>query len=186
MDTKIKIVIASAVIIFYPLSIENNANAGFYDWLTDQEEFPIQLVYTPASQAEESTNSFENLFAWTRRESLDSAKEEKPQIKIIKTHIVRATGYSSTPDQTDDTPFITASGTNVRDGIIAANFHLGGRRVPFGTLIRIPEVYGEKIFIVEDRMNARYTNNIDIWFPERTLAKEFGSKRVTIEIIDES
>jgi len=185
MDIKIKIVIASAIIIFYPLSIKNNADAGFYDWLVNEEEPLMLLVYTPAKNR---ANSFENLFTWSRRGSKDTDKAEdlKPEIKIVKTHTVRATGYSSTPDQTDDTPFITASGTYVRDGIIAANFYMNGYRVPFGTLIRIPEIYGEKIFTVEDRMNNRYINNIDIWFPERSLAKEFGSKRVTIEIIEES
>ncbi|MDP3003980.1 MAG: hypothetical protein Q8N43_00505, partial [Candidatus Azambacteria bacterium] len=39
-----------------------------------------------------------------------------------KTMKVVLTAYSSTPDQTDDTPFITASNTRVRDGIVAANF----------------------------------------------------------------
>ncbi|MDP3696818.1 MAG: hypothetical protein Q8R55_02175, partial [Candidatus Taylorbacteria bacterium] len=113
-------------------------------------------------------------------------EKNKDKFQVIRTHVVRATGYSSTPDQTDSTPFITASGTRVRDGIIAANVYQNGRRLPFGTLVRIPEVYGDKIFVVEDRMNIRYKNNIDIWFPERSLAKTFGSKKVTIEIVEES
>lgn len=185
MDAKIKVIIASAVIAVCSLSVNVNANAGFYNWLeNEKEESIIQLSYTPADN---NTNTFENLFAWSKRKfQTDELEEEEPTIKVVKTHIVRATGYSSTPDQTDDSPFITASGTTVRDGIIAANFHSNGRRVPFGTLVRIPEIYGEKIFIVEDRMNARYTNNIDVWFPERSLAKEFGSRRITIEIVEES
>ena len=69
---------------------------------------------------------------------------------------------------------------------MAENFYVNGRRVPFGTLVRIPEIYGDKVFVVEDRMNARYTNNIDIWFPERNLEKTLGSKRVVIEIVQES
>jgi 3D (Asp-Asp-Asp) domain-containing protein len=92
-------------------------------------------------------------------------------------YVVAATGYSSTPEQTDDTPFITASGTHVRDGVIAANF------LPIGTIIKIPELFGDKTFIVEDRMNSRYWLNIDIWFSEKYLAKEFGLKVVKIEII---
>ena len=97
--------------------------------------------------------------------------------KSVTSYIVMASAYSSTPDQTDDTPFITAWGTNVRDGIIAANF------LPFGTLIKIPELYGDKTFVVEDRMNRRYTYKIDIWFPERSQAMEFGNKKVKIEVV---
>ena len=66
-----------------------------------------------------------------------------------KIMVVLATAYSSTPDQTDATPFITAWNTRVRDGILAANF------LPFGTLVKIPEVFGDKIFVVEDRMHQR-------------------------------
>ena len=106
--------------------------------------------------------------------------KETPQLKVVKTYEVRATGYSSTPDQTDSSPFITASGTRVRDGIIATNM------LPFGTKIRIPEVYGDKIFIVEDRMNRRYWMNVDIWFPTRNSALTFGSQKVTIEVVEES
>jgi len=95
-----------------------------------------------------------------------------------KTLWVIATAYSSTKDQTDSTPFITASGTHVRDGVIAANF------LPIGSMIKIPEIFGNKTFIVEDRMNQRYgSSRIDIWFSERDMAKEFGIKKVKIEII---
>lgn len=87
--------------------------------------------------------------------------------------------YSSTPDQTDDTPFITASGTHVRDGIIAANF------LPIGAKVRFPNIYGEKIFVVEDRMNSRYYYRADIWMPTRGDALQFGLRNTLIEIIRE-
>jgi len=106
-----------------------------------------------------------------------SASKKTASGAKTKTIIVTATGYSSTPDQTDDSPFITASGTYVRDGIIAANF------LPLGSAIKIPELFGNKIFIVEDRMNSRYWYNIDVWFANRDIAKTFGIKKVTIEIV---
>lgn len=86
------------------------------------------------------------------------------------------TAYSSEPWQTDDTPFITASGTHVRDGIVAANF------LPIGTKVRIPEIYGEKVFVVEDRMNARYYYHLDIWMAETPDAKAFGRKHLKVEV----
>ncbi len=87
------------------------------------------------------------------------------------------TAYSSTPEETDDTPFITASGERVRDGIIAANF------LPFGTKVRIPELFGEREFIVKDRMHRRKTNFVDIWMPSKELAQEFGIHQTAIEVI---
>ncbi|MDP2909542.1 MAG: hypothetical protein Q8N69_00475 [bacterium] len=89
------------------------------------------------------------------------------------------TAYSSTVWQTDDTPFITASGEWVRDGIVANNM------LPFGTRITIPEIYGDKTFIVEDRMAKRKGNyHVDIWFPEYYQAKNFGSQLTYIEVLE--
>jgi len=95
-------------------------------------------------------------------------------VQRITVHI---TAYSSTPDQTDDTPFITAAGTRVRDGIVAANF------LPLYTRIKIPELFGEKVFIVEDRMNRRFQNRVDIWFPDRASAMKFGLKKAEIVVL---
>ena len=99
--------------------------------------------------------------------------------KVIKKFKVTVTAYASVPEQTDDTPFITASGKRVGDGIIANNM------LPFGTKIRIPKLYGNKVFTVEDRM-ASYKGNyhVDIWMPEKTLAVNFGVKTAEIEILE--
>jgi len=106
-----------------------------------------------------------------------AANEAKGVAKIIKAIV---TAYSSTPDQTDDTPFITASGKHVADGIVANNM------LPIGTKIRIPSIYGNKILIVEDRMNKNKSNyHIDIWMPSRLLAVNFGVKTAEIEILED-
>lgn len=89
---------------------------------------------------------------------------------------VTATAYNSLPNQTDDTPFITASGTHVRLGVIAANF------LPMGTKVKIPDYYGDQVFIVEDRMNQRYDKRIDIWMEGIQEARQFGVRTVAIEV----
>lgn len=104
-----------------------------------------------------------------------------PDVKVIKAdRRIRATitAYTSTPGQTDDTPFIAASGKHVYDGMIAAN------GLPFGTIIKIPSLYGEKEFVVDDRMNARYGyGRMDVWLDtSRAEARKFGVKRVDVEI----
>lgn len=93
----------------------------------------------------------------------------------IRYHTV--TAYSSTVWQTDANPFITAAGTRVRNGIVAAN------TLPFGTKIMIPEVFGKKVFTVEDRMAPKNHHKIDIWFPTVQEAREFGVKRAKILVL---
>lgn len=97
-------------------------------------------------------------------------------IKARKTINVVVTAYSSTPDQTDDTPFITASGSTVHYGTLAANF------LPFGTKVRFPDYDENKIYVVEDRMNQRYPRRTDIWMETREDAKQFGIKTLKMEI----
>lgn len=89
---------------------------------------------------------------------------------------VPATAYNSLPGQTDDTPFITASGTTVRHGVLAANF------LPIGTRVKIPEIYGDQVFVVEDRMNSRYWKRVDIWMESYDDAIQFGLKNIEIEV----
>ena len=97
----------------------------------------------------------------------------------VKTVKVIITAYSSTVWQTDDTPFITASGKTVEQGIVANNM------LPFGTEIRIPELYGDEIFVVEDRMNQRKGYyHVDIWFADYEQAKNFGAKNTYIEVLE--
>lgn len=99
--------------------------------------------------------------------------------RAIRSMSVVVTAYSSTPWETWGNPFITAAGTYVKDGIIANNY------LPFGTRVRIPEIYGEKIFVVEDRMHSRKGNyHIDIWFPSYCEALNFGVKRTYIEVLE--
>lgn len=97
----------------------------------------------------------------------------------VKKLDVVITAYTSTPDQTDDSPFITASNKYVKDGIIANNM------LPFGTKVRIPELYGNKVFTVEDRMNKRKGNyRFDIWMADLEDAIHFGVKKVQIEVLE--
>ena len=90
------------------------------------------------------------------------------------------TAYTSDVAQTDSTPCITASGLDVCErnveNVVAANF------LPIGTRVRIPELYGDRIFYVEDRMNARYNYKMDIWMKDITDAREFGLKYAEVEI----
>ena len=90
------------------------------------------------------------------------------------------TAYTSEAAQTDATPCVTASGLDVCErnieNVVAANF------LPLGTRVRIPELYGDRVFYVEDRMNQRYQYHMDVWLKEKAAAKTFGVKHATIEV----
>jgi len=100
----------------------------------------------------------------------------------IKTYEVVATAYSSDVAQTDSTPCITANGFNVcqhgEEDVIAANF------LPFGAKVRFPELYGDRIFTVHDRMNQRYYYRIDFWKTSRNRAITFGKRLVKVEVVE--
>ena len=109
------------------------------------------------------------------------SKPAGTEISVIREIKMVITAYSSSPLQTDSSPYITAAGTWVKEGLAANNL------LPFGTKVRIPEIYGDKVFVIEDRMNSRKGYyHLDIWFPSYLEAKSFGVKRTYIEIIKES
>jgi 3D (Asp-Asp-Asp) domain-containing protein len=86
------------------------------------------------------------------------------------------TAYSSTPDQTDSTPFTTANGMTVNENLVAANW------LKFGTRVRIPALFGDKVFVVADRMNTRFNDRLDVWMPSRQEAMNIGLRRVAVEV----
>ena len=104
----------------------------------------------------------------------------EPQFKVIRKINVIVTGYSSSTWETDNSPYITAAGTQVRDGIVASNL------LSFGTKIQLPDIYGNKIFVVEDRMNSKKgVYQVDIWFSSREAALNFGAQLTKMEVIEE-
>ena len=142
---------------------------------------PLFEVKTHQIEAEKEALSINNVpgLVISQGNSLSPLSNPNNPERVARKLFVVATAYSSTVWQTDDTPYITAAGTSVRDGIIANNV------LSFGTRVRIPELYGDKIFVVEDRMSWKKGNHqIDIWFPEYWQAKNFGAKTILIEILE--
>jgi 3D (Asp-Asp-Asp) domain-containing protein len=110
---------------------------------------------------------------------LPISNNSDPESPVTRKIRVVITAYSSSPWETDDTPYVTAAGTWVREGIVANNL------LPFGTKIKIPELYGDKVFVVEDRMHwKKGYYHVDIWFASYGEAKDFGAKRTFIEVLE--
>ncbi|MBI4132821.1 MAG: 3D domain-containing protein [Candidatus Sungbacteria bacterium] len=98
--------------------------------------------------------------------------------ELASKFLMHVTAYSSSVDETDSTPHVTASGTKTRDGVVASN------AFPIGTQVKIPDLFGDKILVVEDRMHWRFTDRIDVWMPSKWQALHFGKKQAQVEIIE--
>ena len=129
-----------------------------------------QSIPTPAVNTQVGTNTAEST------NNVVASATTIP-LPVIKTLYLKVTAYTSQVDQTDSTPFITADGSYVHDGIVATNL------LPFGTKVQIPSLFGDKIFTVDDRMAKRLNNNIDIWMANTPAAIVFGVHMANIVIL---
>lgn len=114
------------------------------------------------------------------------------------TFVLRATGYNSHESQTDSTPFITSTGARTRFGIIAVSRDLLGGDLPYGSLVRLRDLgnfhtgrgvgafqalLDGNVFIVEDTMAARKTQQVDVWFETYNTAVSWGVRKVEVELV---
>lgn len=111
-------------------------------------------------------------------EGLKRAEQNRQSVnQPVGTTYMMASAYNSVPWQTDGSPYHTAIGSMTRDGIVATNYF------PIGTRLRFPDLFGDKEFRVEDRMNRRYSKTVDIWMEDIAEAKKFGRRYVKVEIV---
>ena len=94
---------------------------------------------------------------------------------------VTVTAYSSTPDQTNSEPLITASGKRVCYGVLAVSRDLK-KILPYGSKVKLE---GIGVYWIFDLMNSRYRRRVDIWFPSREQAKRFGKRKARLVWIGE-
>lgn len=100
--------------------------------------------------------------------------QERQHIEVIEAMPAFVTAYTSSEDETDEDPWITASGERPGPGTVACP-----SRYPFGTKVEIEGIDYE----CEDRMASRYRggNYFDVWHENRGEALEYGRK--TIEVL---
>jgi 3D (Asp-Asp-Asp) domain-containing protein len=121
--------------------------------------------------------------------SVPTAPLAQAAVRTGRTAIVRATAYNSLAGQTDSSPFITATGTRTRPGVVALSRDLL-RSFPYGSKIMLEDLSGGnnnllkgRIFVVEDTMAARKTNSLDIWMGTRSEAIRFGARTLRITAV---
>lgn len=91
------------------------------------------------------------------------------------------TAYSPRKKETDNTPTVTASMDTVRHGGVAISRDLFKRGWSFGKKIYI-EGYG--VYEINDLMNERFKNRIDIFMWDTNKAKKSGKKELVVALID--
>ncbi len=100
------------------------------------------------------------------------AKEIEP---VEEWKIAEFSAYTASVGETDSNPLVMASGKIVYLGAAACP-----RDMKFGTVI---ELKNGKQYTCEDRMNARYTNNFDIFMIDKSDALAFGRKALEYKIV---
>lgn len=139
----------------------NSVFLGSFSGLTDNEKVEITL-----------NKDFFNF-------SSQGLEEEE---KVLRSFFSTITAYNSEASQCDSSPCITANGYNVckygREDTVAVN-HLS-----FGTKVKIPELFGDRVFIVRDRMNSKHANRLDVWMVDKGEALNFGIKQAKIEVLE--
>lgn len=114
------------------------------------------------------------------------------EAKVLFSGVVSVTSYNSLGAQTDSTPYITATGTRTRYGIVAASRDLI-RQYGYGAKLRIVKwnyrqgcnhriIPRNMVFIVEDTMNTRWYRKVDIWLPTRSQSINFGKCAAQVEL----
>ncbi len=105
------------------------------------------------------------------------AQPVAPVASVLPGYLVTLTAYNAVAAQTDSNPFETASGAYSNPEVVAARSGNLTGMLPFGTIIEIDgsntpsDSCGFSLVkpligyrVIEDTMNPRYTNRIDVLF----------------------
>ncbi|MDP3043660.1 MAG: hypothetical protein Q8N21_04645 [bacterium] len=160
--------------LLYPLPAIAQADTGNNNYIIEKQVILMKILDVGAiSKTVFSNNSQEE-------ENHLPANNDLKEVKLSGHYTI--TAYNSEAGQTDNSPCITANGFNVcKNGVedtIAANF------LPFGAKVRIPDLFGDRVFVVRDRMHPRHKNRLDIWMINYEDAKQFGVKVAKIEVLE--
>jgi len=120
-----------------------------------------------------------------------------PAPAVVPGYAVTLTAYNAVPGQTDSTPFETASGAYSNPEIVAARSANLADELPFGTIIAVDGTNASKeacgysavapligYRVIEDSMNPRYTDRIDVLFDTKSnFARPDGTRMNAANIL---
>jgi 3D (Asp-Asp-Asp) domain-containing protein len=103
---------------------------------------------------------------------------------IVESETIRiVTAYNAgDPNQTDDTPCVSADGENLCRALAKGEKRCAANFVPLGTSLHVDK-FG--VCVVTDRTNKRYRNRVDIAMQkdEYDKARRFGRQKLHVRIL---
>lgn len=101
---------------------------------------------------------------------------------ISQTYRIVTAYNAGDPNQTDDTPCIDASNTNICQALDQGELRCAANFVKLGTKIHIDKI---GTCLVTDRTNRRYKNRVDIAMKkdEKKKALRFGRQKLLVKIL---
>jgi 3D (Asp-Asp-Asp) domain-containing protein len=119
-----------------------------------------------------------------RIEALDEERQELTrqvaELRNMWVKEVTVTAYSPTIEECGPDPLTTASMAKARPGMIAVSRDLFEEGWVFGKKVYVK---GHGVYEIADLMSKRYTQRMDIFFPDTDKAREFGKKQVTVALL---
>ena len=119
--------------------------------------------------------------AEARKYMVEEARLIQKAMSAPPVRTVTVTAYNPTTSQCDEDPLIAASMRKVRSGTIAVSRDLFDQGWVFGRKVRIE---GVGIFEINDLMNKRFTQRIDIFMWDENQAREFGKKNIKAALLE--
>lgn len=100
--------------------------------------------------------------------------------EVIELKGITITSYNNEESQTDDTPHIMASNRMVYEGAIAISRDIKDKyKLKWGDFVLINS---DRLYVIEDLMNERYKNQIDIFGFNKEWSKTINFKNQKIKI----
>ncbi len=119
-----------------------------------------------------------------RIETLNEERQELTrQVAELRNRWVKevtVTAYSPTVEECGPDPQNTASMGKPRPGIVAVSRDLFDEGWVFGKKVYVK---GHGIYEIADLMSSRYTQRMDIFFPDTNQARQFGKKQITVALL---
>lgn len=105
----------------------------------------------------------------------------KTILDLKRSRQVTVTAYSPRVQETDSTPYRTASNRPVRQGIVAVSRDLFDMGWVFGRKVYLK---GLGLFTIDDLMASDKRNQIDIFMDDTAEALDFGRRSVRASLLD--
>lgn len=148
--------------------------AGLLVWTVASASSPV-ITYTAPPRVIESPREIYQLPPVEMLAVVEITKTE-PVASSHEIVLASVSAYTSSLDETDDTPEINARGTKPGPGSIACP-----SRYPFGTEVLIRD----ESYFCDDRMNPRYADGdyFDIWMSSKAEAIHWGRRTIEVFVV---